>query len=220
MLFFPASIIRMLTALTCALTMTACSSVNSMLGGSSEDDALKALKWTYAEDGIQIVSTADPHLNQSVGEPHTLALSVVQMDDPSAFASYASNAGKMSALLLANSAPPEFLSLNRIFISPGESRTLTLARMENAKYVGVVAGYYHLDPTRSARLYRIGVEVGSSGFIVKSRNASPEPLRIELSFGADALLESVGTKVPPVKIERPVGGPVPSAVGAPTNKSN
>src|SRR5690606_19696055 len=36
-----------ITAL-CALALSACSSLNSMMGGSSEQDALHALQWTYA----------------------------------------------------------------------------------------------------------------------------------------------------------------------------
>ncbi|MCW3154012.1 type VI secretion system lipoprotein TssJ [Achromobacter spanius] len=197
---------RLLFIALCSLALASCSSLNSMMGGTSEEDALKALKWTYAADGVQIAIEADPKLNQSTDQPHTLALSVVQMEDPSAFAPYAANSAKMSTLLLADAPPKGLLSLDRVFVSPGENRTITLPRVENAKYVGLVAGYFHLDPTRSARLYRIGVEVDSSGIVVKTRNASPEPLKIELHLGADGILQAVGTRTPPVTPTRPVGG--------------
>jgi type VI secretion system VasD/TssJ family lipoprotein len=206
----PALMKRLLPFVSCAVALAACSSMNSMMGGTSEEDALKALKWNYAADGVQIAISADPHLNQSTGEPHTLALSVVQMEDPSAFAPYAANQAKLSTLLLAGSPPPGLLSLDRIFVSPGETRTVTLPRVEKAKYVGLAAGYYHLDPTRSARLYRIGVEVDSSGVVIKTRNASPEPLKIDLHLGSDAILESPGTRTPPVTPVRPVAGQVPA----------
>jgi type VI secretion system VasD/TssJ family lipoprotein len=206
MRFFRTLIPRLLPAVLCGVALSSCSSLNSMMGGNSETDALKAMKWTYAADGVQVAITADPQLNQSTGQPHTLALTVVQMEDPSVFAPYASNSARMSALLLADSPPQGLLSLDRIFVSPGESRTVTLPRVEKAKYVGLVTGYYHLDPIRSARLYQIGVEMDSSGIVVKTRNASPEPLKIDLRLGADGIQEAPGTRTPPVEPVRPKGG--------------
>ncbi|ANN76538.1 type VI secretion system lipoprotein TssJ [Bordetella flabilis] len=204
--FFRTLIPRLLPAMLCGVALSSCSSLNSMMGGNSETDALKAMKWTYAADGVQVAITADPQLNQSTGQPHTLALTVVQMEDPSVFAPYAANSARMSALLLADSPPQGLLSLDRIFVSPGENRTVTLPRVEKAKYVGLVTGYYHLDPIRSARLYQIGVEVDSSGIVVKTRNASPEPLKIDLRLGADGIQEAPGTRTPPVEPVRPKGG--------------
>ena len=189
--------LRWMTAALCALALSACSSLNSMMGGSSEQDALHALQWTYAADGIQIAITADPQLNQSGSEPHNLMLAVVQMADPNAYTAAVSTKDKLSSLLLASSPPPGMLALNRVFISPGEHRTITLPRVEKAQYVGLVLGYYHLDPSRSARLYRIGVEVDSSGLIIKTRNATPEPLSIDLRLGASGIQESPGTRTPP-----------------------
>ena len=208
---------RLLAVLLCGAVLSACSSMNSMLGGNSESDALKAMKWTYAADGIQLAISADPQLNVFSAQPHTLALSVVQMEDPSAFAPYAANAAKMSELLLADSPPPGMLSLDRLFVSPGEHRGVTLPRVEKAKYVGLVTGYYHLDPVRSARLYQIGVEVDASGIVIKTRNAAPEPLKIDLQLGADAIREAPGTRTSPVEPTRPKGGlmPPPATPAAP-----
>lgn len=207
--------LRLLFPLLCSAALSSCSSMNSALGGNSEADALKALKWTYAADGLQVVVSASPNLNQSTDQPHTLALSVVQMEDPSAFSPYTASSAKLSTLLLADAPPPGLLALNRIFVSPGESRTVVLPRVEKAKYVGLAAGYYHLDPARSARLYQIGVEVSSSGIVVKNRDASPEPLRIDLRLGADGIQESPGTRSPPVTPTRPAGGLVPAPGAAP-----
>jgi type VI secretion system VasD/TssJ family lipoprotein len=197
---------RFAIALPGGVALSSCSSMNSMMGGNSESDALKAMKWTYAGDGVQIAVAADPKLNQSNAQPHTLAMTVVQMEDPSVFAPYSTSSSKMSALLLADAPPPGLLSLNRIFVTPAENQTIVLPRVEKAQYVGLVTGYYHLDPARSARLYQIGVEVDSSGIIIKNRNASPEPLKIDLRLGPDGILDSPGTRTPPVEPVRPKGG--------------
>lgn len=209
------TILRLLPAALCVGMLASCSSLNSMMGGSSEQSALKDLKWSYAADGVQIAVTADPQLNRSTDQPHTLALTVVQLADPNAFTAATANTAKLTALLLADSPPSGMLALNRVFVSPGDKRTVTLPRVEKAQYVGLAAGYYHLDPARSARLYRIGVEMDSSGIIVTSRSASPEPLQIDLRLGTDGIQESPGVGAPPVTLTKPKAGPVPAPASAP-----
>src|SRR3546814_18844055 len=107
------------------------------------------------------------------------------------------------------------LSLERVFIAPGEKRKLQFVRVEKAQYVGLIAGYNHLDPARSARLYRIGVQVDSSGMIIKTRQASPETLSIELRLGPDSIQGSPSSKAAPADPVKPEGGRV-----APPKKGN
>ncbi|MDN5842468.1 MAG: type VI secretion system lipoprotein TssJ [Alcaligenaceae bacterium] len=201
---------RLLASLICCTALSACGSMNSMLGGSSEEDALKDMKWTYADDGLQIDLQADPTLNQFAGQPHMLTLVIVQMETPNAFTEQTANADKLKTLLLAHSPPQGMLSLDRVFVAPGEQRKLQLARVEKTQYVGLVAGYNHLDPARSTRLYRVGVEVNSSGMIIKKREAGPEPLHIDLRLGPDSIQRAAGSKAEPVAPVKPQGGLVES----------
>ncbi len=199
-----------LLALTAACTvLAACSSVNSMMGGNSEKDALREMKWSYAPDGLQIQVEADPTLNDVNGQPHMLALVVVQLEAPNAFASMTADPDKLRSLLLAPGPAQGMLALDRIFIAPGERRRLSLPRVEKAQYVGLAAGYNHLDPARSTRLYQIGVNVDSSGIIIKTRTASPDPLAIDLYLGPDTIQGAPGTKPVPTDPVRPKGGPYP-----------
>src|SRR3546814_9587501 len=92
---------RLLFITACCAALTACSSMNSMLGGSSEQDALKDLKWSYAANGLQIDVQADPKLNEAGGQPHMLALTIVQMETPNAFTDQTASAAKLTNLLLA-----------------------------------------------------------------------------------------------------------------------
>ena len=214
---------RRLFAALCLLSLAACSSLNSMMGGTSEQDALRALQWRYAKDGVQIVVQADPHLNQSGNEPHNLVLAVMQLADPTAYAAATASSDKLSSLLLATSPPSGMLALERLFISPGESRTITLPRVEKAQYIGLALGYYHLDPARSTRLYRIGVDIDSSGLLIKTRSAAPQTLTIDLRLGPDGIEASPDTPTPPVTLTKPTAGPVtpdgePSAQSTPIHE--
>ncbi|WJF89267.1 type VI secretion lipoprotein TssJ [Paraburkholderia bonniea] len=199
-----------------ALLLTACSSVNGMLGGSSQAKALSQLKWAYAADGLKLVWQADPQLNESEGQPHALALVAVQMEDPATFIAYAGSTDKLAELLAASVPPQGFLALNPVFVQPGTKGSVTLPRMEKAKYVGIVAGYYGFDPARIVRLYQIGVQVQSSGWVVKSRTAAPAPLEITLMLGRDGLAgtgQGVASAPPPLT-QPPVAGQVPLPAAA------
>lgn len=212
--------IRFLICVISCGALAACSSMNSTFGGSSEKDALKEMKWSYAGDGLQIVAQADPALNGFNGQPHMLALLVVQMETPNAFTEQTADAAKMKKLLLAQSPPKGMLSLQRVFIAPGEQRKIELPRVESAQYVGLVAGYNHQDPARSTRLYRIGVQVDSSGLIVKTRHASPDALTIDLRLGPDSIQGAPGSKTVPVDPVRPEGGLVTPSTTSSSNSSS
>lgn len=173
---------------------------------SPEQQALTDLKWSYAQDAIELDLTADRDLNQYDGQAHTLLLVVTQFDQPNAFAAYTGSSQQLSNLLMMDSAPPGLIGLSRLFIEPGQSRQISLPRLEGAKIVGVSAGYAHLDPQRSVRLYRIGVDVTSTGWFSKTWTASPKPLAIDLLLGPDTLLRSQQSRLSPPTPEQPVEG--------------
>src|SRR5690606_25784787 len=195
----------------CVVALTACGSVNSMLGGNSEKDALQEMKWSFAADGLQIKVEADPLLNEANGQPHMLAVVVVQLEAPNAFTAMTSDSDKLRELLLAPGPSQGMLALDRVFIAPGDQRTLTLPRVEKAQDIGLAAGYNHLDPARSTRLYQVGVHVDSSGLVVKKRTAAPDPLAIELHLGPESILGAPGSRAAPVEPVKPQGGPYPPA---------
>jgi type VI secretion system VasD/TssJ family lipoprotein len=195
---------RAAAVLVPALVLGGCSS--SMLGGSSKEDALKALQWSYGSEGVQIAIDADPRLNLSDGQPHSLAVTVVQVADPTVFAAYTKDNAKLTQLLLAETAPAGMLSLQRLFVMPGEQRRVTMPRAEKAQYVGLAAGYYRLDPAVSTRLYRIGVDVDSSGIVIKNHKAAPAPLEIGLNLGPESILDAPGTRPAEVQPTQPKAG--------------
>lgn len=195
------------------LALAGCGSVNSMLGGNSEADALGALKWSYAQQGIVLDVHGDPDLNRASDQAHTVTVVLVQLTDPKAFTNATASPAALGALLMAPAAPDGMLGLTRLYAAPGSQQSVTLPRFENAQYVGVAVGYQSLDPARSTRLYRIGVDITAKGLMIKNRSAAPEPLRITLQLGPDGIVDSPGTKavIPPP--QRPQGGLVaPPAV--------
>ncbi|HCJ6373893.1 TPA: type VI secretion lipoprotein TssJ [Citrobacter freundii] len=154
----------------------------------SKDQALLDMKWGYDEQGIQLNLIANKELNQYQGQSHTLMLLLVQFDKLKDFTAYVQDDNHLSQLLMLKEAPKGVISLNRFFIKPGEQRKITIPRLEGTQRIALVAGYAHLDPARSVRLYQIGVDLSSEGFFSKSWQALPEPLVIDLILGGDGVL--------------------------------
>jgi len=200
--------LKTLAVLLLGVLLTACSS-----GPTPQQQALNELKWNYANDSIELTLTADKDLNPYDGQAHTLLLVVTQFAQPNAFSAYTGSSQQLSKLLLMSSAPPDLIGLTRLFIEPGQTRTVRLPRLEGAKMVGISAGYAHLDPQRSVKLYRIGVDVASTGFFSKTWTARPKTLAINLLLGPDALLRSQQSQLEKPVTEQPVEGEV-SLTGA------
>lgn len=160
-----------------------------------EQTALTNLKWNYAENAVQLNFASSNDLNQYDGQAHNLLVVVVQFDQPNAFANYTGSSQQLSSLLLSDSAPAGLIGLTRLFIQPGENKSINIPRLEGAKMIGIAAGYAHLDPARSAKLYQIGVDVTSTGFFSKTWTAQPQPIAIDLLLGADALLRGKDSKL-------------------------
>ena len=177
-------------------------------GPTPQQTALSKLQWSYAENAIQLKLSADKGLNQYDGQAHNLLLVVAQFDQPNAFSAYTGSSQQLSNLLLLPSAPNGMIGLNRIFVDPGETKSISLPRLEGAKMIGIAAGYAHLDPLRSAKLYQIGVDLSSRGFFSKTWTAEPQPIAIDLLLGPDALLRGTDSKLSAPPPELPKAGEV------------
>lgn len=178
----------------------------SLVKTKSKNDALKELEWVYEQEAIELSVRAQPDLNQWGGQPHTVLMLVAQLEDPSAFEPYTTGSDKLSALLLADSAPNGLLTLQKYFIEPGAERTVKLARVEKARYVALAIGYQHLDAARSTRLYQIGADLDYDGLVLREYHARPEPLHIQVLLGAESIQDSLTSRRSDVDPVQPTSG--------------
>lgn len=162
------------------------SSMNSLLGGNSEEEAKKEVEWKHGEDAIALEVTADPMLNVYGGLTHTLALNILQAAETNPIQALVKDPVRLQQAMQTGLAPG-ILSIERLTIEPGTRRVLRLDRDEKARYVAVVAAYYQGDLVRNARMFRIGVDVKTEGIIVKTRTAKPAPLAIRMRLGPNQL---------------------------------
>jgi type VI secretion system VasD/TssJ family lipoprotein len=173
---------------------------------SPEQTALTNMKWSYADHAIELNLTATADLNQYNGQAHNLLLVVAQFDNANAFSTYTSSPQQFNKLLLLTAPPTGMIGINRVFITPGQTLHLKLPRLEGSKIIGIAAGYAHLDPLRSAKLYQIGVDLTSKGFFSKTWTATPQPIAIDLLLGPDALLRGQQSALQAPTVQPPQAG--------------
>lgn len=161
--------------------LTGCSSVNSMLGGNSSKEALADLKYTADPRGLRLDIHAGKNLNSVSGTPHTVALAVIQGNNPKAILKLSTNAAELDQLLSGvPSIDPAILSVDRFVVQPGAIDTIVLARRQEAQVVLVYAGYYNSPVTQRARMLEVPIFVGESGIFVKTHTAAPAAMQMSL----------------------------------------
>ena len=170
--------------LVCLLSMTAgCSSVNSALGGNSATEAKAEVQWDYARDAIQIELDSDPDLNEFFSQAHTAVLGVFQVADSKTFVELLKDADKLKQILASGNAGSDVLQLDRFVVSPDRHVVLTLDRVQDTHYVGLVVGYYYFQIDNATRLFRVPLNMDSSGIISTTYTAQPAHLALKLQLG-------------------------------------
>ena len=143
-------------------------------------------EYNYAEKNIQLAIKADKELNRYEGVPHTLMVCVYQLDSLNAFNLLAGDIDGLYTLLECSSFD-SVTFVKPLFIQPGKLRKVDFDRVENTRYVGVVAGYNKLERDGVVRIFEIPIKQESSGFIRKKVTEKPDILNIDLVMGAERI---------------------------------
>jgi hypothetical protein len=161
--------------------LSGCSSVNSVLGGNSSKDAMADLKYTGDPRGFRMDIHAGKNLNFVSGTPHTVALAVIQGNNPGAILKLSTNAAELDLLLTGvPSTNPAILSVDRFVVQPGAIDSIVLARRQEAQVVLVYAGYYNSPVTQRVRMLEVPIFVDQSGVFVKTYSATPAAMQTSL----------------------------------------
>jgi len=186
-MFFASRLVFLCTAL---LLLGGCSA----LGGKSEtektDEAKAKVSWPYAKEAIWLELAADTDLNFYANRSHSLVLGVWQVDDEKVFVKLLNDPVALSKGLTTGTLPEKVLQLDRFVIQPDTNSLLKIDRVQDAKYVGFLAGYYVYDSSRSAKYYRIPLNIQSSGLISKTYTAEPAQLTLRLRLGSQRIVNA------------------------------
>jgi predicted component of type VI protein secretion system len=188
-----------------ALSISACSTVNSALGGNSPKEAQANVKFEADPRGVQLRITSRERLNFQNGAPHALTIAIVQGVDPKGMLALAKNPAELNKLLSgAESAEIGIISVDRFVIQPGGADVRVLPRRRDAQVVLVCAGYFNATLAQSVRVLEVPVAVVTSGLITKTHTAAPAAMKIALTL-AEAMIEDFSLIKGDEKLSYPSG---------------
>jgi type VI secretion system VasD/TssJ family lipoprotein len=155
-----------------------------------QDKAKAEVKWPYAKNAIMLELASDVDLNFYSNRAHTIVLGVLQFGDEKDFPKLLTQPADLIKALTSGNLPGGALQLDRYVVSPGARLLLEIDRVQDAKFVGIVAGYYQFDVTRAARYFRIPLNIQSTGIITKDYKAAPSVLALRLALGSQRIVNA------------------------------
>lgn len=176
-----------------------CSSVNSVLGGNTQKEAKAEVSWDFKQNGIQVELVASPDMNAYFNNAHTLVLGVFQLEDAKPFMQLLGNPKNLTSMLASGNPDKDILHLDRYIVSPDKRTILDIDRVQGAKYVGFVAGYYTFDAPAASRLFRIPLNVSTEGMVSTTYTAEPANLALRLYLGRQRIMNAQSLTFDPDK---------------------
>lgn len=144
-------------------------------------------EWKYGEDAITVVYRSAMDLNAVNDRPHSLMLVIYQLKDINEFNRFAGYKEGLRKLLEAKVFDESVMAMKKIYVEPGGARNITLNRAENSRFVGIVAGYYDLVPSRCSAVLDIEYETKRRGLLKIWKNTNINSLGINLVLGRDGI---------------------------------
>lgn len=150
--------------------------------------AVAAAQWAYGRDAVIVDITTDPELNAFEGQPHTLALFVLQASEQEALRHV--DLGALAGVRADTDAgtPAGIVAHTLKVLHPGESTRLVLDRAQRARWIGIVAGYAARGP--QTRMFGIPLTVRGHGALPRRFSATPAPLAVRLRLGATSIADA------------------------------
>jgi type VI secretion system VasD/TssJ family lipoprotein len=164
----------------------ACSSTPTELTVAPED-------WVYEDRAITITVKAPSDLNSVSGRPHSLALGVFQLNDPNTFTGLSVTREGAVQLMQKGRIDDTVSNFTIVNVRPGERKKVYLNRAQSAQYVGIIAGFFELNPKNDVKLFPIPLKAQKRGLVEKGlaavslisdeAKASPDELLIFVELG-------------------------------------
>lgn len=178
--------LRLLTAAFPCWLLAACSSTPTELTVEPDD-------WVYEDRAITITVKAPSDLNSVSGRPHSLALGVFQLNDPNTFTGLSVTREGAVQLMQKGRIDDTVSNFTIVNVRPGERRKVHLNRAKSAQYVGIIAGFYELNPKNDVQLFSIPIRAQKRGLVERGlaavslisdqAKASPDNLFVYVELG-------------------------------------
>ena len=150
--------IQNLFAGTLLLMLAACSTTPT-------DLVVEEQEWVYEVRAINLVIKAAADVNSVSGRPHSIALGLFQLNDPNTFSGLSVTREGAVELLQKGKIDDSIVNFQLITVRPGEQKNVSISRAQTARYIGLVAGYYKLNPKTDIKIFPIPVHPVKRGLV-------------------------------------------------------
>jgi hypothetical protein len=157
---------------------------------NTKKDAVKNANYTADRNGISLKLNAAEKLNLTANAPHTLALSVIQLNSSKAALALSKNSADLDNLLSGNpTSDAAVMAVDRYVIQPSAVDEITVGRVQDTQVIVIYAGYYDALLEKRVRLYEIPVKVTSKGWFKPTYSGSPLPLNLSINLGQTSIMD-------------------------------
>jgi len=173
--------------LVISLVLTGCGMIGSAVIGTAISPAEPpVVHWDLGPAAVSLQIEASPRLNEFGTTVHAVTVAVFQANTAQALSSLFASADAAARLLETGKGGTGILSVERFPVEPGTAVHVTLDRVEGARYVGILAGYYDLR-SGAVRLFQIPVREREEGVIFRKKFSEPASVAISVSLGRSSI---------------------------------
>lgn len=140
-------------------------------------------QYRYKPEAIRLQIQADANLNLHEGKPHTLMICIYQLKRKTGFNYLAEEMDGRYKLLECQPFDNTVASAKRLIIHPGDSLNLLMDRLEGARHLALVAGYFLLQKKRMVRVVNFPVVTETQGFMGSKTTTRVGKLNLKAIFG-------------------------------------
>ncbi len=144
-------------------------------------------EYTYEQEAVRVDLVAAPDLNNYNNQPHTVLVLLYQLSDPNMFKQLLESQEGAGRLLEGKAFDGSVVSHRQLVVQPGEVKQLKMDRVQGARYLGIVAGFYNQQAQNYSRLYPIPTRAERSIF-GKEKACYSMPLDVALRLGSDGFV--------------------------------
>ncbi len=171
--------------------------IGTLLSGCAGKPVLEvaAEDWVYEDRAITIQVDSPADLNAISGRPHSLVIGLFQLSDPNTFDGLTATQQGAIELLNKGKIDDTVSNFTRVIVQPGESKTAVYSRSQGAKFVGLIVGYFGLNPELDVRVIEIpekaakrgavDLVLANLGLVANEAKAVPDKLYVRVSLGRD-----------------------------------
>lgn len=163
-----------------------CLAVSILLAACSSPPLVKQPpEWSYQKDAVRIRVASDPQLNLYRKKAHSLIVCLYHLRDLGAFNQLNEEREGLARLLECGRFDPSVTYAKRMVVQPGQETAESQDRTEGARYIGIVAGYYHPEKNGTTRTFPVPLREVRKGSVLAQET---QPLDIELYLGRQGII--------------------------------